>query len=225
MTPVKFNGSNVTFAADQPEYQPLPAYKDNEGNVITEWQLTEEEKVKILGGANLRINIMTFNHPIQPISPEVIDIEIPMKPGQLNEITPQQYVLQHSNIHGTIDVQHINRIIQLSKLQHLNPAERLGYLSTATVPDYTDIEKCECGHYAPLGFAYGDTEGIKTCSACVIEELHDRIKSLRRVNENVYTEKDKQRNQPLFDLMESHGLTLLESEIQEIINTVNAMKT
>lgn len=53
MTPIKFPEQNMTFAEDQPEYLPLPAYKskiDPHGNVITCWRPTLIERIKILFG-------------------------------------------------------------------------------------------------------------------------------------------------------------------------------
>jgi len=32
---IKFKGQNCTFAENQPEYIPLPAYRDNEGIIIS----------------------------------------------------------------------------------------------------------------------------------------------------------------------------------------------
>lgn len=37
MTPIKFKGQNIVFGANQPEYQPLPALKLHDGQVITCW--------------------------------------------------------------------------------------------------------------------------------------------------------------------------------------------
>ena len=34
MKPIKFKGHNVVFAEDQPEYQPLPALKYADGDVV-----------------------------------------------------------------------------------------------------------------------------------------------------------------------------------------------
>lgn len=73
MKPIEFPGANVTFAKDQPEYQPLPAMvlKDNEGSVITCWELTDEEIETISKTKKLYLKQLTFRHPLQPILPTV----------------------------------------------------------------------------------------------------------------------------------------------------------
>lgn len=43
-----------------------------------------------------------------------------------------------------------------------------------------EMEKCECGHEAPIGFILYDAEGSGTCMPCVIEELTDRLKAEKR---------------------------------------------
>lgn len=47
MKPIEFEGQNVVYAKDQPEYNPLPAYKDAEGTVTTCWELDPEDLVQI----------------------------------------------------------------------------------------------------------------------------------------------------------------------------------
>lgn len=69
MKPTKFEGSNVTFAKDQPQYLQLPAYKDEDGTVITEWEFSDEERGRISKGENIRISILTFNKALQPFRP------------------------------------------------------------------------------------------------------------------------------------------------------------
>lgn len=69
MKPVEFKEVNVIYAKDQPEYLQLPAYKDEYGNIITEWTFSPEERKRIAMGEDLRISIMTFNQPLQPLRP------------------------------------------------------------------------------------------------------------------------------------------------------------
>ena len=72
MKPIEFPGFNATFAKDQPEYLPLPAHiNKEEGVVTTSWDLSWKERFKILFGANLYLQTMTFNKPLQPILPSV----------------------------------------------------------------------------------------------------------------------------------------------------------
>jgi hypothetical protein len=70
MTPIKFEGHNVVFAEDQPEYQPLPALRypqDFCGTVITCWQLDAEELEEVKRTGKIYLSQMTFNTPLQPV--------------------------------------------------------------------------------------------------------------------------------------------------------------
>lgn len=177
MTPKEFKGCNVTFAKDQPQYQPLPAQKSPDGTVLTEWEFSLEERIQVLNGANLRLNQLTFNQALQPILPFIEPGEPMSKTSKIHECTPEEYTLVNAANHGFIDARHIPKIIQISKLQHLSPEERLPYITTGTLPDILEFEKCECGHYAPLGFINYDEDSNGTCMNCVVEELQEKIAS------------------------------------------------
>lgn len=69
--PTTLIGDPVVYAKDQYEYSPLPARKTEEGRVITEWSLTDEERRRIAHGENIRLTLLTFNRPLQPIILEV----------------------------------------------------------------------------------------------------------------------------------------------------------
>jgi len=71
MKPIKFKESNIVFAENQPEYLPLPAYKNDKGDVISCWQLSFKERIKILFTGKIWFYILTFNHPLQPQRPSV----------------------------------------------------------------------------------------------------------------------------------------------------------
>jgi hypothetical protein len=66
----------VTFAADQPEYAPLPALVFPDGSVLTEWTFTEEERTLIARGENLRLWIWPFGCPLQPVALVITDERI-----------------------------------------------------------------------------------------------------------------------------------------------------
>lgn len=61
----------VVFAKDQPEYLPLPAIVFDGGKVLTEWRFTEEERLRVSRGENIRLWIWTFGSPLQPVALEV----------------------------------------------------------------------------------------------------------------------------------------------------------
>lgn len=71
MKAIEFEGQNVIFAKDQPEYNPLPAFKAADGTVTTCWELTPEERLEIFNSGKLWLRQLTFNQPLQPISPSV----------------------------------------------------------------------------------------------------------------------------------------------------------
>lgn len=75
MRPIIFEGANVTYAKDQPEYLPLPAYKSIDGIVTTCWELTPEERIEILETGCVYLQQMTFNQPLQPVK---ISLENPL---------------------------------------------------------------------------------------------------------------------------------------------------
>jgi hypothetical protein len=71
ITPTCEEGHGVIFAKDQPQYLPLPAKVCTDGRVITEWQLTEEERRLIACGENIRLHLYTFGQPLQPVRLQV----------------------------------------------------------------------------------------------------------------------------------------------------------
>lgn len=67
MKPTKFKHSNTVYGANQPEYQPLPAHKNEAGDVTTCWELSDEEIKTINKTKKVFISLKTFNNPIQPM--------------------------------------------------------------------------------------------------------------------------------------------------------------
>lgn len=77
MKPIEFPGYNIIIAKDQPQYQPLPAIRLPDGEVITCWELTKEEIEIIKTTGKLYLKQLTFNKPLQPILPMVeLDADI-----------------------------------------------------------------------------------------------------------------------------------------------------
>lgn len=77
MKPVPFPESNVIFAADQPQYQPLPAFRrPDTGEVITVWDLSDEDLDKIQRTGRIYLSQLTFNQPLQPIMVSVDKPEV-----------------------------------------------------------------------------------------------------------------------------------------------------
>jgi hypothetical protein len=73
MKPIKFAEVNITFAKDQPEYQPLPAFRDPgpEGAVISCWRLSWRERIKLLFTGKLWLSLWSFHKPLTPSLPTV----------------------------------------------------------------------------------------------------------------------------------------------------------
>lgn len=70
MKNVKFDGCNVVYGENQPEYIPLYAQKiDNVA--ITCYHLSLKERFKILFTGLLWLGQMTFGQPLQPQLPTV----------------------------------------------------------------------------------------------------------------------------------------------------------
>jgi len=81
MKPVTFPEQTVVYAANQPEYQPLPAHRipdSPEGEIITCWELSPEEASELIWSRRLYIRVCTFGQPLQPILPQ---IESPWEPA------------------------------------------------------------------------------------------------------------------------------------------------
>lgn len=57
------------YAKDQPEYQPLPALKTDDGLVVTCWELTDEEVEQVVKNKKFYFSQLTFNQPLQPMRP------------------------------------------------------------------------------------------------------------------------------------------------------------
>ena len=68
MKPIKFKEQNITFAENQPQYMPLPAFKDssNEGIVIFCEYLSLWERLRVLFTGKIWVRFLTFNKPLTP---------------------------------------------------------------------------------------------------------------------------------------------------------------
>lgn len=71
MKPIEFKEQNAILAKNQPQYRPLPVHivGDDNGAVISCWQLTPEEKKKVMETGVIWFSTMTFGHPLQPQLP------------------------------------------------------------------------------------------------------------------------------------------------------------
>jgi hypothetical protein len=81
MTPINvaprrpIEGTHVVYAANQPEYLPLPVWRKPGGEVISRWRFSWRERVRIALGGTLYLEVLTFGSPLQPIFPTVSETE------------------------------------------------------------------------------------------------------------------------------------------------------
>lgn len=61
----------VVYAKDQPEYIPLPVRRDHQGTVVTCWELSWTERLKMVLRGKFYLTVLTFNNPLQPIRLEM----------------------------------------------------------------------------------------------------------------------------------------------------------
>jgi len=60
----------TTYAKDQPGYQPLPVWRDDDGATLSRWHCTWRERLRILITGDVYLWQLTFNRPLQPVSME-----------------------------------------------------------------------------------------------------------------------------------------------------------
>ena len=70
MEPIKFDGANAVFGANQPEYTPLPAERvgnPETGQINTCWELSPEEIKRVQETGKIYLGVLTFGQPLQPV--------------------------------------------------------------------------------------------------------------------------------------------------------------
>lgn len=85
MKPVAFKHQNIVFAKDQPEYQQLPALKfdDPTGEVVSCWELSFKERLRVLIFGRVWLSLRCFNKPLTPSFLAVDRKEIYQHPDDL----------------------------------------------------------------------------------------------------------------------------------------------
>lgn len=68
MKVVEFSEQTVTYAKDQVQYLPLPAYQHSgtEGRITFCWALSWRERLTIMLSGRLWHQVLTFHEPLQP---------------------------------------------------------------------------------------------------------------------------------------------------------------
>ena len=75
MKPIETKSTNCVYAKDQPQYLQLPVHKTEDGMVTSCWQFSFRERLRVLFTGKLFVSQLTFNLPLQPIRPSVINKE------------------------------------------------------------------------------------------------------------------------------------------------------
>lgn len=57
----------TVYAKNQPEYNPLPCHRSEDGTVLTRWKLTWRERWRVLISGDVYLFVSTFNRPLQPL--------------------------------------------------------------------------------------------------------------------------------------------------------------
>ncbi len=65
----------IVYAKEQPEYIPLRTLKSSSpiGAVFSRWTLTQDQREAIANGADIFLELSTFNKPLQPIRMAISD--------------------------------------------------------------------------------------------------------------------------------------------------------
>lgn len=65
----------TVYGAGQSEYEPLPAWKGEDGTVLTRWRLSWRERLRVLWIGDVYLFSLTFNSPLQPV---MLQVETPV---------------------------------------------------------------------------------------------------------------------------------------------------
>ena len=70
MDAIRFRGSNVVYAEKQEDYNNLPAFQSEEGNVVICIEVTDDDLIDIANNRKIWISLLTFGGDLQPIRVE-----------------------------------------------------------------------------------------------------------------------------------------------------------
>ena len=82
--PAAIGWEPVTYAKDQPQYQPLPVLRNpDNGTLISCWGLTWRERLRLALTGRLWVQLLTFGRPLQPmllsVAPPTFETVKPME--------------------------------------------------------------------------------------------------------------------------------------------------
>ena len=67
MKPIRFKDHSAILAEEQSECLPLDVYSYKNGEVISCWKFSFWEKLRVLIGKPLWLNVMILDEPMQPV--------------------------------------------------------------------------------------------------------------------------------------------------------------
>jgi len=82
----------TNFAETQDEYLTLPAFRQDNGTVLTRWRLTWRERLRVLFNGDIYLYVLTFNRPLQPVMLETEPPKINAAGGQACDTSAADYV-------------------------------------------------------------------------------------------------------------------------------------
>lgn len=77
----------VRIAEDQPQYQTLPALVSHE-SIVTVWEPTAEELAQLSTGGAVKLEVLNYGKPMQPVRLEVIGGERDLRVGAGEDPVP-----------------------------------------------------------------------------------------------------------------------------------------
>lgn len=79
MRPIEFPEQNVVYGEGMEEYEPLPACKNPDGEMVCCWRVGLRERLKLLFTGKIWVQTLTFNGPLQPM---YIGADYPFQPPE-----------------------------------------------------------------------------------------------------------------------------------------------
>jgi hypothetical protein len=57
----------VVYAKEQPEYEPLPVSRSQDGDIVSRWRPNLRARIALLFGADIYLTQLTFNRGLPPV--------------------------------------------------------------------------------------------------------------------------------------------------------------
>lgn len=67
MRPKEFKEQNAVFGSGQKGVEPLPAYLSADGQVVSCWEVTDEDIKRMRETGCVWLSVLTYREPLQPV--------------------------------------------------------------------------------------------------------------------------------------------------------------